>query len=73
MYGFVHARTILTIGRSINLFMQGLAKKTKHKILRMAIYPCMNIQDLSKGLLTSFHFAIRILMVMELGVSQHVR
>jgi hypothetical protein len=53
--------------------MQGLAKKTKHKILRMAIYPCMNIQDLSKGLLTFFHFAIRILMVMELGISQHVR
>ena len=55
MYGFVHACTILTIGRSINLYMQGLAKKkNKHKIFRMAIYPYMNIQDLSKGLLTSF-------------------
>ena len=29
MYGFVHACTILTIGRSINLYMKGLAKKKK--------------------------------------------
>ena len=52
MCAFVHVYTILTLGRSINLYMQGFPR-SKHMILCMTIFPYMNIQDLAKGLLTS--------------------
>ena len=52
MYAFVHVYTILTLGRSINLCMQGFPRR-KHMIFCMAIFPYMNIQDVAKGLLTS--------------------
>jgi len=80
---YVHFCTILTLGRSINLYMQDF-DRNKHMIFCMAIYPCMNIQDLAKSLMTlvlqsipvvanPFLFAIRILMVMEYGVLPHAR
>ena len=83
MYAFVHLCTILTLGRIINLYMQ-VFPRSKHMIFCIAIFPCMNIQNLAKYLLTSvlqsipvvanpFLFAICILMVMEYGVLQHVR
>ena len=83
MYAFVHFSTILTFGRSINLYMQSFPR-SKHMIFCMAIFPYMNIQDLAKNLLTSvlqgipvvanpFLFAICIIMVMEYGVLQHAR
>ena len=83
MYAFVHVYTILTLGRSTNLYMQGFPR-SKHMVFCMAIFPYMNIQDFSKRLLTSvlqsilvvaihFLFTSCILMVMEYGVLQHVR
>ena len=83
MCAFVHVYTILTLGRSINLYMQGFPR-SKHMILCMTIFPYMNIQDLAKGLLTSvlqntpvvanpFLFVICILMVVEYGVLQRAR
>ena len=83
MYALVHVCTILTIGRSIHLFMQGFPR-SKHMNICMEIFPYMNIQDLAKSVLISilqsipvvanpFPFAICILMVMEYGVLQHVR
>ena len=83
MYAFVHVYTILTLGRNINLYMQGFPR-SKHMIFCMAIFPYMNIQDLAKGLLTSvlqsipvvatpFLVVICILMVVEYGVLQHAR
>ena len=47
MYAFVHFCTILTLGRTINLYMQGFPR-SKHMIFCMAIFPYMNIQDLAK-------------------------
>jgi hypothetical protein len=52
MYAFVHFCTILTLGRTINLYMQGFPR-SKHMIFCMAMYHYMNIQDLAKCLLTS--------------------
>ena len=52
MYAFVHVCTILTLGRSINLYMQGFPR-SKRMMFCMAMYHCMNIQDLLKCLLTS--------------------
>ena len=84
IYAFVHVCTILTLGRNINLYMQGFPR-SKHMIFCMAMYHYINIQDLAKCLLTSvlqhiipvvanpFLFAICVLMVMEYGVLQHVR
>jgi hypothetical protein len=75
MYAFVHVYTILTLGRSINLYMQGFPR-IKHMIFCKMTFPYMNIQDLAKGLLTSvphFLFVICILMVVEYGVLQHAR
>ena len=43
MYAFVlHVCTILTVGRSINLYMQSFPR-SKHMIVCMAIFPYMNI------------------------------
>jgi hypothetical protein len=83
MYAFVPVCTILTLDRSINLYMQGFPR-SKHRILYMTIFPYMNIQDLAKSLLTLalqsilvvanlFLFAICFLIVMEYGVLQHMR
>jgi len=75
VYAFVHVYTILTLGRSINLYMQGFPR-IKHMIFCKTTFPYMNIQDLAKGLLTSvlhFLFVICILMVVEYGVLQHAR
>jgi hypothetical protein len=83
MYAFMHVYTILTLGRSTNLYMQGFPR-SKHMVFCMAIFPYMNIQDLAKGLLTPVLqsipvvanpvlFVVCILMVVEYGVLQHAR
>ena len=83
IYTFVHVCTILTIGRSIIMYMQGFPR-SKHMIVCNAIFPHMNIQDRAKSLLipvlqsipvvaNPFRLAFCILMVMEYGVLQQSR